>query len=293
MECPKGIIASIVTPFKNDGSIDEPSLRELVRFVIDAGVHGIGVAANTGEFVNMSGDELKKVLDICMEEARGRVATVMGIISTNTELCVDIARYAEKAGADAILVSTPYYIRPSVEGVVNHFRYIADKATIPMIVFNHPLRTGIDVDCKVIEMLTEIDTFVGIKECDPVLAKTSYKLQQFGDRITVLSGDDALAVFHFLLGAQGGFLALANLAPRELVQMYNAVKSGDISGALEIHRKLLPLNDAVYIPNYPETLKVGLDILGKRGGVTRLPLYRLRDSEVNSLRKAMTAAGLI
>lgn len=289
---PEGIISSMVTPFDNEENIIEDSFRELISYQIEQGCHGIGVAPNTGEFINLTFDDLKRLIDISVDEVKGRTGVIIGALSPTLQFNIEIAKYAKAAGADAVLVTPPYYIRPSDEGLVEYFKRIG-KVGIPMIIFNHPVRTPFNLMPDIIERLLKIDTFVGIKEVDPSMANNVKKLMTISNRISYLMGKDDLAFYHFLMGGHGGFLALANIAPKMLVELYEHTKLGNIQAAKDIHLKVLELCEAVYVEDYPSSLKEGLKMLGFNAGRTRIPLHGLKESSREKLRQAMKNSGLL
>lgn len=289
---PEGIISSMVTPFDDEENIIEESFRELISRQIDAGVHGIGVAPNTGEFINLTFNDLKKIIDISVDEVKGRVGVIVGALSPSMRFNIEIAKYAKAAKADAILLTPPYYIHPSDEGLFEYFRRIG-KIGIPMVIFNHPGRTPYNLMPDIIERLLTIDTFVGIKDVDPSMANIVKKLTSIDNRISYLVGKDDIAFYHFLMGGHGGFLALANLMPKMLVQLYDCTKAGNIEMAKDIHLKVLDLCEAVYVEDYPSSLKEGLKMLGYNGGRTRTPLHVLKESSRERLRQSMKNAGLL
>jgi len=289
---PKGIISSMITPFDDDENIIEESFRELISRQIDAGVHGIGVAPNTGEFINLTFNELKKIIDISVDEVKGRVGIIVGALSPTIQFNIEIAKYAKDAGADAILLTPPYYIHPSEEGLFEYFRRIGNVG-IPMVIFNHPFRTPYNLMPDMIERLFTIDTFVGMKDVDPLIPNVNKKFTICDNRISYLVGEDYMAFYYFLMGGHGGFFALANLIPKMLVQLYDYAKVGNIEKAKDIHLKVLDLCEAVYVEDYPSSLKEGLKMLGYNGGRTRAPLHVLKESSREKLRQSMKNAGIL
>ncbi len=289
---PEGMISSLVTPFDKDENIIEDGFRELISYQIEQGSHGIGVAANTGEFINLTFDDLKKLIDISVDEGKGRSRIIVGALSPTMQFNIEIAKYAKESGSDAILITPPYYISPSDDGLFEYFREIG-KVGIPMIIFNHPLRTPFNIMPEMIERLLQIDTFVGIKEVDPSMSRNVKKLSIINNRISYLMGIEELAFYHFLMGGHGGFLALSNIAPRMLLQLYEQTKSGNIKVAKNIHLKVLELSEVVYVEDYPSALKEGLNMLGFKGGRTRTPLHGLKESSREKLRQVMKNVGLL
>jgi len=289
---PEGIICSLVTPFDKEENIIEDGFRQLISHQIEQGIHGIGVAPNTGEFINLTFDDLKKLINISVDEVKGRTSIVVGALSPTMQFNIEIAKYAKNAGADAILITPPYYISPSDSGLFEYFRRIG-KVGIPMIIFNHPFRTPFNLMPDMIERLLKIKNFVGIKEVDPSMSRNVMRLSMINNRVSYLMGEETLAFYHFLMGGHGGFFALSNIAPKMMLQLYEETKAGNIEVAKDIHLKIIELSEAIYVEDYPAALKEGLNILGFKGGQTRTPLHSLKESSREKLLQVMKNIGLL
>ncbi len=289
---PEGVIGSLVTPFDREGNILEAGFRELISYQIEAGVHGIGIVPNTGEFINLTLDDIKRLVNVCVDEVRGRVPITVGALSPSMRFNIEIAEYSKQAGADAILVGPPYYLAPAGDGLVDYFRRVGEVG-IPMVIFNHPYKTPFNIMPDMLEKLFTIPTFVGIKEVDASMARNARRLAFIGDRISYLMGEEDLAFYHFLLGGHGGFFALANIAPRMLVKLYDESKAGNIAEARKLHMDLLTLGEAVYVENYPAAIKEALNMLGLQGGHTRAPIGGLTEASKENLSRVLMKLNLL
>jgi 4-hydroxy-tetrahydrodipicolinate synthase len=288
----RGIISSLVTPFDEKENINENEFRKLISMQISQGAHGIGVAPNTGEFINLTFADIQKLIEISVDEVRKRVPLVIGALSPAMRCNMEIASYAKQKGADAILLTPPYYISPSEEGLFEYFKYIG-KVGIPFLIFNHPLRTPYNIQSAMIERLLRIDTFVGIKDADPSFTNITKKINFCGDRLSYLIAKDDYAFHHFLMNGHGGFLALANIALKLLLDIYNNIRNNKIEKAKEIQLKVIELCDAVYVENYPSALKEGLKLLGCNPGNPRTPIHVISGAKKEALYVAMKNAKIL
>lgn len=289
---PEGVVGSLVTPFDKEGNILEAAFRELISYQIDAGVHGIGIVPNTGEFINLTLDDIKRLVDVCVDEVKDRVPITVGALSPSMRFNIEIAEYSKQAGADAILVGPPYYLAPSGDGLVNYFRRVGEVG-IPMVIFNHPYKTPFNIMPDMLEKLFSIPTFVGIKEVDASMARNARRLAFIDGRISYLMGEEDLAFYHFLLGGHGGFFALSNIAPKMLVSLWDKTRAGNIAEAKKIHMDLLTLSEAVYVENYPAAIKEALNMLGLNGGYTREPIGGLSDKSRENLSRVLTKLNIL
>jgi 4-hydroxy-tetrahydrodipicolinate synthase len=270
---PQGIITAMTTPFDSEQEVDKSTLRHLIEWQIKAGIHGLMVTGGCGEFVNLSDDERKQALRVTLEAAAGRVPVIAGVLSSSTRHAVDLARHAESAGASAALVLTPYYINPSMDGVYRHFATIAEKSSIPIILYNNPGRTKIDMDAEILDRLAEIPTVVGIKECQRDIGLVSDRIHTVGDRIAVLAGDDDIFLPMYGLGSRGMIGVTALVKPEPMVEMWNALERGEWSRALEIHfNVVVPVIKAILMQNHPAPIKRLMALAGHPVGPARTPL---------------------
>jgi 4-hydroxy-tetrahydrodipicolinate synthase len=280
---PKGIITALVTPFDEGGSLDEKGLVRLIKRQLDNLVHGLAVVAGSGEYVNLSEAERSRVVEISVSEASGQVPVIAGILSPNTHDAVSWAKEATRLGADALLLLSPYYNKPSSEGIVAHFRSVAEATELPVIVYNNPGRTGIDL-IPTYEQLAEIPNIVGVKECNRDLAVLSHTIASLGDKWSVLSGEDDLLYPSLALGSPGAILTTSNIVPSHWVAMYDAFLEGDHDTAKKIHFEVLPLIETVYTLNHPALVKKALALLKLPAGSTRAPLADPTASQIASIQ---------
>jgi 4-hydroxy-tetrahydrodipicolinate synthase len=287
----KGIITALITPFDANGNLDESGLRILLRRQVDCGVHGVAVVAGSGEFVNLSDAERRRVVEISAEEVSGRIPVIMGILSPDTASAVAWGKEAKGLGADALLLLSPYYNKPSVPGLINHFRSVAEATDLPIIAYNNPGRTGINLTSNLPE-LAEIPGIVGVKECNRELALLSQTIATLGDKLDVLSGEDDLLYPSFELGVKGGILTTSNVAPSHWVRMYNAMVKGDHATARAIHYEMLPFINAVYVLNHPASVKKALSIMGLPAGSTRAPLASPTPEQERRINDLILSMGL-
>ena len=288
---PKGILSSVVTPFTKDGEIDEPALRALLQHQITK-VDALSVTGNTGEITDLTIDEVKRICDIAMEEASGKVKVIVGALYPSMRDNLEIAKYAKAAGADAVMVSPPYYISPPADGLYEYFETIG-KVGIPMIIFNHPGRTPYNLMPDMLERLMQIETFVGIKECDTDMVRVNKKIQAIKGRVSFLMGHMTLALYTWILGGDGGFFSAGNYAADLVTDLYKACKDGNMEKALELHQKVCKLNDAMSTPNFPAGPKYACDLIGLKGGYCRSPIGGLNDKEKENIKRVLVEIGVL
>ncbi|MDL2264267.1 dihydrodipicolinate synthase family protein [Synergistaceae bacterium OttesenSCG-928-I11] len=288
---PYGVLASLVTPFDKDGGIKEKALREHIAWVADAGVHGIGVGPNTGEFVNLTFDDIKKLTDIAVDAAKGRVPVTIGALSASLRANIEILKYAKEAGADSVLVQAPYYLPISMDKLVDYFKALGNVG-IPMIIFNHPYKTPYNLQPSFYEKLLDIKTFVGVKEVDMNMGNNARRTAFFKEaKISYLMGEEYMTFYHYLHGGDGCYPALVNIVPDLCVGLYDACKKGDVTTAEKIHMDMLSLGEAVYVENYPSGLKEAMEMIGRDGGVTREPVGRLTKESREKVRLVLQKLG--
>lgn len=290
----KGIITALVTPFRPDDSIDEEGLRVLLRRQVEQGVHGVAVVAGSGEYVNLSETERSRVVEISVDELAGRIPVIAGVLSPNTRDASLWAGKATRLGADALLVLTPYYNRPSINGLIDHFRRIAEATNLPVLIYNNPGRTGINLSPEDYVRLANIPGIKGIKECNRDLATLSQTISHLGTRWTsILCGEDDLLYPALELGTAGGILTTSNVMPSQWVAMYRAIVEGDHETARAIHYEVLPFFRAIYSDNHPALIKKALMLLGLPAGRTRAPLADPTMEQEERLRKLIKRTKLV
>ena len=288
----KGAITAIVTPFKN-GQLDEAAYRELIEFQIKGGIHGIVPCGTTGESATLSHAEHKRVVETCIDQVKKRVPVVAGTGSNNTAESVDLTKHAEQAGADYALMITPYYNKPTQEGLYQHYKTVASQTKIPIVVYNVPSRTSVNLLPETVARLCGIPHIVGIKEATGDLKQCAKVLELCGDRITVLSGDDFTVLPLLAVGGQGVISVVSNVAPGDMAGMCTAFFNGDLAAARKLHYKMWPLMEAMFIETNPTPAKTALKMMGKITGEVRQPLCPLAPQNEEKLRQVMQKYGLI
>jgi len=288
----RGSFTALVTPFKN-GALDEAGLRALVNWQIEQGSHGLVPVGTTGESPTLSHDEHHKVVEWCVEEARGRVPVIAGAGSNATREAVDLAKHAEKAGADAVLVVTPYYNKPTQEGMYHHFKAVNDAIGIPIIIYNIPPRSVVDMSVDTMTRLFELKNIAGVKDATANLARVSLQRQAMGEDFIQLSGEDMTALAYMAAGGHGCISVVANIAPKLCADLMTAVLKGDYATGLKVQDRLVPLHDAVFLEPGLAGAKHGLRLLGRVEEEVRLPLMPVTPRTGETIRKAMVHAGLL
>ena len=287
-----GSMTALVTPFRA-GRVDEAALRALVDWQIAEGSHGLVPVGTTGESPTLSPAEHARVVEICIAEAAGRVPVVAGAGSNNTAEALDYARHAEKAGADAVLVVTPYYNKPTQEGMYQHFKAINDAIGIPIIIYNIPPRSVVDLSVDTMKRLFELKNIAGVKDATGNLARISLQRQAMGADFIQFSGEDMTALACMAAGAHGCISVVANVAPKLCAELMEACLRHDFRTALAIQDRLVPLHAAVFLDPGVAGAKYGLSLLGKVADEVRLPLLPVGATTRAAIRSAMVHAGLI
>jgi len=288
----QGSITALVTPFQ-DGNFDEARFRALVDWQIVSGTHGLVPVGTTGESPTLSHEEHQKVIATCIGEARGRVPVIAGAGSNNTQEAVELARFAEDAGADGLLVVTPYYNKPSQEGLYRHFKAVNDAVGIPIIIYNIPPRSVVDMTVDTMKRLYDLKNIAGVKDATGNIARTALQRQVLGEDFIQLSGEDMTALAVMAHGGRGCISVTANVAPKLCSQMQEACLAGDFSAALKLHDQLAPLHAALFVEPNPAGPKYALSALGKISDEIRLPMLPASEAAQAVIRAAMIHAGLI
>ncbi len=288
----KGVFAPNITPF-SDNAIDETALRRVLDYFIDAGIDGLVPCGTTGESATLTHDEHRRVVELTIEHAAGRAPVIAGAGSNSTAEAIGLVKHAEGAGADAALVICPYYNRPTQAGLIEHFTRVAESTSLPLLMYNIPSRTGVNMEAATTVRLAQVPNIVGVKEA-------SGDLQQIGDiiRLTppdfaVLSGDGVLTFSICCLGGVGGILADAHVMPAEWRRMVSLIAAGNIPEAREIHYRLLPITHALFMETNPAPAKAALDIMGICSPDLRLPLLPATDACRAALREELSKLGII
>ena len=287
-----GSYTALVTPFRN-GEVDEAAFRKLVDWQITEGTHGLVPVGTTGESPTLSHDEHKRVVEACIKEAKGRVPVIAGAGSNNTIEAVDFARHAEKAGADAVLVVTPYYNKPGQEGLYQHYKAINDAIGIPIFIYNIPPRSVIDMSVDTMKRLYELKNIAGVKDATANLARVSLQREAMGPDFIQLSGEDATALGFMAHGGHGCISVSSNVAPRLCAEFQTACLKGDYASALKIQDRLMPLHTALFIETNPSGPKFALSQLGMIAEDVRLPMVPLTAPTRAKIHQAMVHAALV
>jgi len=288
-----GCGTALVTPFKKDQSLDEATLRALVRRQLAAGVDFLVPCGTTGESPTLSRAEHLRVVEITLEEAKGKVPVVAGAGGYNTAEVIELARELEAMGADGILSVTPYYNRPTQEGLYQHYRAIAAATRLPIIVYNVPGRTGVNVESATLRRLAEIDNIAGVKEASGNLAQVASILNQVPEKFAVLSGDDAITIPVMSLGGKGVISTAANEIPAQMTEIARRSLDNDYPGARQVHRRYLPLMEVNFIETNPIPVKAAMAMLGLLEPVWRLPLVGPSEASLARIAKVLREVGLI
>lgn len=288
----RGAMVAIVTPFKNN-QIDEKALRELIEFQIANGTDAIVPCGTTGESATLSHEEHDRVIEITIDAVKKRVPVIAGTGSNNTAEALRLTKHAYEAGADGALIVCPYYNRPTQEGLYQHFKAIAENVPIPIIPYNIASRTGVNMLPDLVAKLARIKNIVGIKEASGSLKQMSDVIHLCGKDFSVLSGDDIFTLPLMAIGGAGIISVVSNVAPADMAGLVDACFAGDMTKARDLHFKMSPLIDALFIEVNPIPVKAALALMGKIECEYRLPLCKMSDSNLEKLKNVMTSYGLI
>ena len=289
----RGAFVAIVTPFI-DGQVDEQGLIDLIEFHIENGTHGIVPCGTTGESATLSHQEHHRVVELTVKTVNGRVPVVAGSGSNSTSEAIDLTRNAKDAGVDGVLMVSPYYNRPSQEGLYQHYKAVAEAVDVPIILYNVPSRTSSNVLPETVARLAAIDNIAGIKDATGSLNQVSDVIRLCPKDFAVMSGDDFTSMATVLVGGTGVISVTSNVAPKDMADMMEAALAGDLAKANELHYKMFPLMQAMFYDTNPVPAKTTLELMGKiKSGMPRLPLYRMNEDNLAKLKTVITAYGLI
>jgi 4-hydroxy-tetrahydrodipicolinate synthase len=288
-----GCGTALVTPFTPSGALDEPALRRLVRRQLDAGVHFLVPGGTTGEAPTLTAAERRRLVEVVASEAGGRVPILAGAGGYDTAGVVALAREMAAAGADGLLSVTPYYNKPSPDGLVAHYRAIADATPLPVLVYNVPARTGCNVDPATLARLAEIPGIAGVKEASGQMAQIVEICASVPDDFLVLAGDDALTLAVMAVGGHGVISVASNEAPHAMVELVEAAERGDFAAARAIHRRWLPLMQVNFVEPNPVPVKAALAAMGLIEPIYRLPLVPPRPASLAKIRRVLASLELL
>ena len=289
-----GSLVALITPFRN-GGLDEKAFQDFVSWQIKEGTDGLIPCGTTGESPTLSHAEHKRVVELCIEAAKGTgVPVIAGTGSNSTAEAIDFTQHARKAGADACLVVTPYYNKPTQEGLYQHFKAINDAAELPILIYNIPPRSVVDMSIDTMARLAkDCSNIVGVKDATYDMARVTLTRLKIGKEFCQLSGEDASAIGFLAQGGHGCISVTANIAPRLCADMHDAWKARDLDKVFEIQDRLMPLHKALFVETSPSPVKYGAELLGKADSKVRLPLVGPNDSTRKQVRDAMVHAGLL
>ncbi|MBX5453741.1 MAG: 4-hydroxy-tetrahydrodipicolinate synthase [Acidobacteriia bacterium] len=289
----QGSFVALITPFDKNGKVDEAAFARFVEWQIREGTHGLVPTGTTGESPTLSHAEHKRVVEIAIEVAHRRVPVIAGTGSNSTEEAIDLTRHAKKAGADAALIVTPYYNKPTQEGLYLHFKAIADAVDLPIIIYNIPSRCVIDMSVETMARLAKHPNIVGVKDATANLTRPQHVRRACGPDFCQLSGEDHTALTFLAAGGHGCISVTANVAPRLCKELHEAWQQGRVKDAVAIQDRLLPLHDAMFAETSPAPVKYAASLLGLALETCRLPLAPLSEATRNKVRAAMTEVGLL
>jgi len=289
----RGSFTALVTPFKSGGGLDEGAMRGLVSWQIAEGSNGLVPVGTTGESPTLTHDEHNKVVEWCVKEANGRVPVIAGAGSNSTTEAVALARHAEKAGADAVLVVTPYYNKPTQEGMYHHFKAVNDAIGIPIFIYNIPPRSVVDMSVETMTRLFELKNIAGVKDATANVARVSQQRHAMGPDFIQMSGEDMTALAYMAAGGHGCISVTANIAPKPCADLMSAVLKGDYAAGLKIQDRLVPLHDAIFKEPGVAGAKHGLKLLGRLEEEVRPPLMPVTPLVGRTIRDAMVHAGVL
>jgi 4-hydroxy-tetrahydrodipicolinate synthase len=288
-----GSITALVTPFNQDGSLDEDSFVKHINWQIENGTNGLVPVGTTGESPTLSHDEHKRVVELCVEVVKKRVPVIAGAGSNNTEEAIDFLEHASSVGADAGLIVTPYYNKPTQEGMYQHFKVLNDVSNIPLLIYNIPGRCIVDMSIETMTRLSKLKNIVGVKDATADLSRTSLQRHAIGKDFIQLSGEDMTALALMAHGGHGCISVTSNVAPRLCADFQKACLMKDYDNALELQDKLTPLHKALFIETSPGPVKYALSLLGFCNDIVRLPLVNISSDTKRAVKEAMEFAGLI
>ncbi|OQY18843.1 MAG: 4-hydroxy-tetrahydrodipicolinate synthase [Desulfobacteraceae bacterium 4572_35.1] len=289
----KGSMVAIITPFNNDGSVNEDKFRQLVEFQVENGTDVIVPCGTTGESATLNYEEHDLVIRACIEQVNGRIPVVAGTGSNSTAEAVELSLHAKEMGADGLLLVSPYYNKPSQEGLYQHYKTIAEAVALPQVLYNVPGRTGMNMQAATTIRLAEIDNIVAVKEASGDVTQASDIINKAGDKIDVVSGDDFLTLPLMACGAKGVISVTANIMPKEVKAMVVAINEGRWDDARAMHLQLLDIHKAMFIESNPVPVKTAVALMGKCDATVRQPLVGLQPASLEALKAVMAESSLI
>lgn len=287
MLSPRGIIPAMVTPLTGDDAINEPALRKLTGYLIDGGVHGVFAVGSQGEFWALSADEKQRVWEVVVDEANGRVPVYAGTAAVTTRETITLTQRAEKAGADAVSILTPFFLSPTEDELYDHYRAVAEETGLPILLYTNPARTGVNIKPGLLARLAEIDDIVGIKDSSGDLQQTAEYIRVTPGDFAVLMGRDTLIFAGLMMGTKGAIAATGNVAPALVASIYDLFAAGDYDGARTAQEALAPLRLAFAWGTFPVVIKEALDLMGMEAGPARAPVGPMAPEQRERLKQVL------
>jgi 4-hydroxy-tetrahydrodipicolinate synthase len=288
----KGSLVALITPFRN-GGVDEKAFQDFVAWQVEQGTHGLVPCGTTGETPALEHDEQRRVIELCVEVANGRVPVIAGTGTNSTAHTIEATRQAKEAGADAALIVCPYYNKPTQEGLYQHFKAVHDAVELPIVIYNIPGRTAVDMSNGTMARLAKLPNIVGVKDGTNDLTRPLKMRVEIGVDFALLSAEDATAVGYLAQGGDGCISVTANVAPRLLAEMHEAWQKGDVATVRRINERLIPLHDALFAETSPAPVKYAASLLGKCEPKVRQPLWPIMPETEERVARAMRGAGLL
>lgn len=288
-----GAAVAIITPFKEDGSVDFDTFGKIIEDQIAGSTDAIVVCGTTGESAAMPDEEHLSVIDYCVQKVAGRVPVIAGTGTNDTQHCINLSQGAEKLGADALLLVTPYYNKTTQRGLIAHYTKIANSVKLPIILYNVPSRTGLNITPETLKELSKVENIVAVKEASGNISQVAKIAQLCGDDMTIYSGNDDQIVPLLSLGGKGVISVLSNVAPKQTHDMVASYLAGDVDTACKLQLEAIELVDALFIEVNPIPVKAAMNMLGYNAGGLRMPLCEISDANREVLRKAMVNYGLL
>lgn len=289
----KGSMVALVTPFDAEGRFEEEVYRQLVEFQIENGTDAIIPCGTTGESATLNYEEHERVIRVCIEQVNKRIPVIAGTGSNSTAEAIELSQHAKEMGADGVLLVSPYYNKPSQEGLYQHYKKIAESVALPQVLYNVPGRTGLNMEAQTTIRLAEFANIVAIKEASGSVTQASEIIAAAADKIDVISGDDFLTLPLMACGATGVISVTANIAPKQVKAMVAAINAGNWTEAKRLHLQLLDLHQAMFIESNPVPVKTSLELMGKIAAHVRLPLVAMQASSLAKLTAVLKKQGLI
>lgn len=288
----KGSVPALITPFRN-GAFDEDAYRSLIEWHVEQGTDGLLPCGTTGESPTLDHAEHKRVVEVCIDTVAGRIPVIAGTGSNSTSEAIDLTRHAKKAGASAALVVTPYYNKPTQEGLYQHYKAIHDAVNIPIIIYNIPPRCVIDMTVETMARLAQLPNIIGVKDATQDLTRPIKTRLVIGPDFCQMSGEDGTALPFLAAGGHGCISVTANVAPRQCAEMQRAWREGDFVKAAALNDRLMPLHTALFCETSPSPVKYAASLLGKCSPEMRLPLVEIRETSKDIVKRALAAVGLL